>query len=119
MAENVIKVKSFDFAVRIIKLYKTLATEQKEFVLSKQLLRSGTSVGANVREALNGQSKADFIHKLSIAQKESDESLYWLELLKETHYITEIEFNNLSADAIELLKIIRSIILTSKSKRNP
>jgi len=84
---NVIKDKSFKFAVRIINLYKKLIAE-KEYVLSKQLLRSGTSVGANVREAQNAQSPKDFIHKLSISQKEADESLYWIELLKETNYIT-------------------------------
>lgn len=83
MSKNIIKDKSFKFAVRIINLYKKLIAE-KEFVLSKQLLRSGTSIGANVREAQNAQSPKDFIHKLSISQKEADESLYWIELLKET-----------------------------------
>jgi four helix bundle protein len=86
MSENVVKHKSFLFAVRIVNLYKLLVNERKEFVLSKQLLRSGTSVGANVREAINAQSSADFIHKLAIAQKECDETLYWIELLKETEY---------------------------------
>lgn len=85
--------------------------------MSKQLLRSGTSIGANVRESQNGESKADFIHKLAIAQKETDETLYWLELLKETDFIAENEFQSMHADAVELLKIIRSIIITSK-KRN-
>ncbi|WP_366937409.1 four helix bundle protein [uncultured Flavobacterium sp.] len=83
--------------------------------MSKQFLRSGTSVGANVREAINGQSKADFIHKLAIAQKECDESIYWLELLKQTKYISETEFISMNNDASELLKIIRSIVMTSKS----
>ena len=92
-----------------------LNSERKEFVMSKQFLRSGTSVGANVREAINAQSKADFVHKLAIAQKECDESLYWLELLKETKYINETEFISMSDDAVEILKIIRSIILTTKS----
>lgn len=87
MKDNIIKTKSFSFAVRVVKLYKILTTERKEYMISKQLLRSGTSIGANVREALNGESKADFIHKLAISQKECDESLYWLELLKETNYI--------------------------------
>ncbi len=95
-------------------LYKYLNSEKKEFVLSKQLLRSGTSVGVNVRESQNAESKADFIHKLAIAQKETDESLYWLELLKETNYIAEDEFQSMQSDASELLKIIRSIIVTTK-----
>jgi four helix bundle protein len=117
MSESIVKNKSFAFAVRIVKLYKILSNERKEFVISKQLLRSGTSIGANVREAVNAESKADFIHKLAIAQKECDESLYWLELLKETTYLNENEFNSIKADAAELLKIIRSIIITSKNKK--
>lgn len=87
MSKNIIKDKSFKFAVRVVNLYKMLSNERKEFVMSKQLMRSGTSVGANIREAQNGESKADFIHKLGIAQKEADETLYWLELLKETKYL--------------------------------
>ena len=116
MGDSVLKKKSFEFAIRIVNLYKLLASDRKEFVLSKQLLRSGTSIGANVREGLNAQSKADFIHKLSISQKECDESLYWLELLKETNYITESEFFSMNTDATELLKIIRSIILTTRQR---
>jgi four helix bundle protein len=112
---NVIKDKSFEFAIKIINLYKEL-TNKKEYILSKQLLRSGTSIGANIREAQNGQSKADFIHKLSISQKETDETLYWLELLKETNYISENEFKILHNECIEILKIIRSIIITTKKK---
>ena len=112
--ENVIREKSFKFAVRAINLYKVLSNERKEFILSKQLLRSGTSIGANVREAVNAESSADFIHKLAIAQKESDETCYWLELLHETGFINEPEFISLCSDASELLKIIRSIILSSK-----
>jgi four helix bundle protein len=112
--ENVIREKSFKFAVRAINLYKVLSNERKEFILSKQLLRSGTSIGANVREALNAESNADFVHKLAIAQKECDETCYWLELLHETEYINESEFNSVHNDASELLKIIRSIILSSK-----
>lgn len=95
-------------------LYKYLKNEKKEYILSKQLMRSGTSIGANVRESQNAESKADFIHKLAISQKEADETLYWLELLKETDYITREEFDSLEADASELLKLIRSIILTTK-----
>jgi four helix bundle protein len=114
MGVSIIKNKSFSFAVRVVNLYKLLSLERREFVLSKQFLRSGTSVGANVREALNAESQADFIHKLAIAQKECDETLYWLELLKETNFITEMEFKSIHYDTIENLKIIRSIILTSK-----
>jgi four helix bundle protein len=91
-----------------------LVAEKKEYIMSKQFLRSVTSVGANVRETVNAQSKPDFIHKLSIAQKECDESLYWLELLKETNYISEIEFESIYQQNNEVLKIIRSIIITSK-----
>lgn len=102
------------FAVRIVNLFKILQAERKEFVMSKQLLRSGTSIVANIREALNAQSKSDFIHKLAIAQKECDESLYWLELLQATNYIKEVEFESMRNDNIELLKILRSIIISSK-----
>ena len=112
--ENVIKNKSFRFAVRVINLHKVLVNERKEFVVCKQLLRSGTSIGANVREAMNAESNADFIHKLAIAQKECDESCYWLELLHETEYINKSEFESMYNDSSELLKIIRSIILSSK-----
>ena len=104
MSENIVKSKSFAFAVRTVNFYKIL-NERKEFILSKQLLRSGTSVGANVREAINGQSKADFIHKLSISQKECDESIYWLELLKATNYINEKEFNSMYDMQLSYLKL--------------
>ena len=112
--ENVIREKSFKFAVRAINIYKVLINERKEFIISKQLLRSGTSIGANIREALNAESNADFVHKLAIAQKESDETCYWLELLNETGFINKTEFNSMNNDASALLKIIRSIILSSK-----
>lgn len=114
MGESIIKTKSFDLAVAAVGCYKYLVAEKKEFVLSKQFLRAATSVGANVREAINAQSKANFIHKLSISQKECDETMYWLELLKETNYITENEFNSIHQQSNEVLKIIRSIIITSK-----
>ena len=107
--------KSFLFAIEIVGLYNVLA-ERKEFVLSKQVLRSGTSIGANVRESEHAQSKADFIHKLSISLKEANETEYWLDLLYETKYITQIEFENLKPKIIELLKLLTSIINTSKSK---
>ncbi|WP_165024471.1 MULTISPECIES: four helix bundle protein [unclassified Dysgonomonas] len=112
---NIVKDKSYKFAIRIVRLYKFLTNDRNEFVLSKQLLRSGTAVGALVREAQNGESKADFIHKMGIAQKECDESIYWIELLKDTEYIKEYEFRTIHNDATEILKIIRSIILTSKN----
>ena len=114
MKENVIKNKSFAFALRTVKMYQFLCEQKKEFVMSKQFLRSITSVGANVREAVNAQSKSDFIHKLSISQKECDETLYWLELLKETNYISVDEFKSIYPQCEEVLKIIRSIIITSK-----
>lgn len=118
MSESIIGNKSFEFAVKIILFYKKFSQENKEFVLSKQLLRSGTSIGANVREALNAQSKMDFIHKLSIAQKECDETIYWIELLKETNFISENEFIDLKTSATEILKILRSIIITTKNNLN-
>ena len=117
MRENVLKTKSFSFAVRVVDLYKYLQTEKKEFVLSKQLLRCGTSVGAMVREAEQGESKADFIHKLSIALKEINETLYWLELLNETAYLSQQQFESINADATELIKLLISIIKTSKKPK--
>ena len=107
------KNKSYQLAVEGIKVFKLLQ-ERKEFILSKQFLRSVTSVGANIREAVNAQSKADFIHKLSISQKECDESLYWLELLKDSDYLSEDEFRLIHFQTTEVFKIIRSIIITSK-----
>ena len=97
-------------------MYKYLKTEQKEYILSKQILRSGTSIGAMVREAEFGQTLPDFIHKLSIAQKEANETQYWLELLKETDFITINQFESLNTEAIELLKIITASLKTAKSK---
>jgi four helix bundle protein len=117
-SDNIIVDKSFDFAVRIINLYKILCKEQKEFVISKQVLRSGTSIGANVREAKNAQSRADFIHKMAIAQKECDETCYWLELLHKTEFIHEAAFESVHDECTTLLKIIRSIILTSKNNNS-
>jgi four helix bundle protein len=116
MNESVLKNKSFCFAVRIVNLYKYLCEDKKEFVLSKQILRSGTSVGAMVREAEYSESKADFVHKMAIAQKEINETIYWLELLKETEYISNKEFESISADAIEIIKMLTSSIKTAKSK---
>ena len=116
MANNFLKDKSLAFAIRIVNLYKYLAEENKEFVLSKQLLRCGTSVGAMMREAEHSESKPDFIHKLSIAQKEINETLYWLELLLATKYLTLKEFNSINEDAVELIKLITASLKTTKSK---
>ena len=112
--KNIIKEKTFAFAIEVVNLYKVLA-EKREFVLSKQMLRSGTSIGANVREAEHAQSKADFIHKLSISLKEANETEYWLDLLYETKYLSEIEFQNIKPKITELLRLLTSIIKTSKN----
>ena len=116
--KSILKDKSFLFAIRIIKLYQHLTEMKKEYVMSKQLMRSGTAIGALVREAQNAESTKDFIHKLSISQKECDESIYWLELLKATDYIEEQEFESLNNDANELLKMLRSSIITSKQNNS-
>lgn len=112
---NVIRDKSFDFALRIVKLYKFLI-QNNEYVLSKQLLRSGTAIGALVREAEHAESTADFVHKMAIAQKETNESDYWIELLSRSQYLNEEQFISLSADIKEIHKIIASIIITTKNK---
>jgi four helix bundle protein len=116
MGKSILREKSFMFALQIIKLYKFLFEEKKEFVLSKQLLRSGTSVGANIREAQNAQSPKDFIHKLAISQKECDESLYWLELFHQSRYITDMVFEEYSIQVTEILKMLKSSILTTKQR---
>src|SRR5690606_41347974 len=116
MRENVVKTKSFAFAVRVVKLYQYLCEQKKEFVLSKQLLRSGTSVGAMVREAEHAESKIDFKHKMSIAQKEINEVMYWLELLQATNYLSDEQFKSMHKDAEELIKLITSIIKTTKNR---
>jgi len=113
--DNIIQIKSYDFAIRIVKLYKHLSQEKKEFVLSKQLLRSGTSIGANVEEAIGGQSRKDFYAKLTISYREARESHYWIRLLKDTEYLTSKEADSLLFDIDEILKIIGSI---QKSIRN-
>lgn len=118
MSDSIVGRKSFEFAVKIVNFYKKFSVEKREFILSKQLLRSGTSVGANIREGINAQSKRDFIHKLSIAQKECDETIYWIDLLFETNYIQKEDFDDLKNDATEILKILRSIIKTSKANNS-
>ncbi len=118
MKENIVKSKSFGFAVRIVKLYQYLCEQKKEFVLSKQLLRSGTSVGAMIREAEHAETKNDFKHKMAIAQKEINETIYWLELLKETNYLSVEQFESINADAVEIIKLITVIIKTTKTNIN-
>jgi four helix bundle protein len=118
MKSNILKEKTFAFAIRCVKLYQYLVETKKEFVLSKQILRSGTAVGANYRESQNAESTNDFIHKLGIAQKECDETMYWLELLQATELIEQKMFDSIYNDATELLKMIRSAILTVKGKKN-
>ncbi len=118
MGKSVLKEYSFQFAISIIKLYKNLIDSKKEFVLSKQLLKSGTSVGAMIREAQNAESRNDFIHKLAIAQKECDETMYWLELLEESNYVEFNEFSTIHDSASSLLKMLRSSILTAKQTHN-
>ena len=114
--DNLIHVKSKQFAVRIINTFKYLQTEKKEFVLSKQMLRSGTAVGALIKESEFAQSRKDFLNKLYIALKEANETQYWIELLFETEYITKMEFDSLSTDCLELVKIL--VAITKKLKEN-
>jgi four helix bundle protein len=113
--DNIIISKSYSFALKVIEVYKQLITG-KEFVLSKQLLRSGTSVGANVHEAVASESKKDFIHKLGIAVKEARESLYWLHLLKDSNYLSAVQAIELETNCEEIIKILNSIILTTKER---
>ena len=118
MKEIIIKTKSYAFAIRIVRLYQFICNERNEFVLSKQLLRSGTSVGALIREAEHAESKSDFKHKLSVAQKEINETIYWLDLLKDTNYLKVEQYESIKNDAVEIIKIITSIIKTIKSAIN-
>jgi four helix bundle protein len=114
--ENPIVEKSYAFALRIIKVCQALAEEKKEWVLSKQLLKSGTSIGANVREAVQGQSKADFISKMSISLKEAHETEYWICLLRDSNFLLQQESNSLLKDVHELIAIITAIVKTSRTK---
>jgi len=114
MNDSILKQKSFSFAVKVIYLYKCLCDDRREYVLSKQVLRSGTSIGAMIRESEHSESKADFIHKMAIAQKEVNETFYWLELLKETKYISTAEFESLNNDAVEIIKMLTATIKTAK-----
>jgi four helix bundle protein len=119
MSDSIVKTKSYELAILGVNFYKYLVLEKKEFVMSKQFLRSITSVGANVREAINAQSKLDFIHKLAIAQKECDESLYWIELLRDTNYVEEKDCSDIYQKASEVLKILKSIIISTKQNLRP
>ena len=114
MKESILREKSYQFALRIIKLYKYIVADKNEYVLSKQILRSGTSIGANIEEANQGQSKADFIHKLSIAQKEAFETDYWLRLLRDSEYLTGAQADSLLNDCRELERLLTTSIKTAK-----
>ena len=115
MKNNIVVDKSRDFAIRIVNLYKYLTSEKKEFVLSKQLLKSGTSVGANIKEAIRGQSRADFTAKMNIALKEISESEYWLDLLHATGYLENKEFESVNEDCKELIRLLFAIVKSSKA----
>ncbi len=116
--ENVIAKKSYLFALAIIKTYKKLTSEQKEYVLSKQILRSGTAIGALVREAEHAQSKADFLNKMNIALKEANETIYWLELLRDSNYLDKNESTSIISESDEILRILVSIVKTTKKSLN-
>ena len=112
MRKNVLKDKSFDFALRIVKMYKYLTNVKKEYIMSNQLLRSGTAIGALVREAEHSESKADFIHKLSISLKEANETEYWIDLLHQSGYIEDENYKSIIEDTREMLRLLISIIKT-------
>ena len=113
---SILHTKSKSFALRIIRFYKYLTEEKREYVLSKQLLRSGTSIGANIRESKNAQSDTDFVHKLSLALKEADETAYWLELLFESDIIDKVEYDSLYNDLKEIIAMLTSTVKTMKNK---
>ena len=118
MKKSILKDKGKQFALRIVRLYKHLCSEKHEWVMSKQLLRSGTSIGANIAEAFYAESELDFVHKLAIAQKEDGETIYWLELLYDSDYLTDKEFESMNTDAVEIMKLLTSSIKTVKEKLN-
>ena len=115
MKENITASKAVNFAIKIIGLYRILVEEKKEYVMPKQLLRSGTSIGALIREAEHAESKADFLHKMNIALKEANETFYWLLLLYKGDYISEAVFNQYNNDSLELVKLLASIVKTTKA----
>ena len=114
MKESILSEKSFNFAVRIVKVYRYLCTQKNEYVLSKQLERSGTAIGALLSEGVFAESKVDFVHKYGIAQKECNETIYWIKLLYATEFINQKEFESLTSDATELIKMITASIITAK-----
>lgn len=117
MKENIVLEKSFDFAVRVVNLYKYLTQKKKEYIISKQLIRSGTSIGANVTEAQRGQSKADFTAKMAIALKEAYETEYWLGLLFKTEFLSQKEYENINKEIKEIISILMSICKTAGEKK--
>jgi len=118
MKESLVYNKALNFSIRIVNLYKYLSETKRESIMSKQLLRSGTSIGANVSEALSAESTADFIHKLAISQKEANETHYWLTLLEKTGFISNEEYNSIQKDCEEIRKMVISIIITTKKTHN-
>lgn len=117
MKKNIIKEKSYEFALKIIQTFQQIVKEKNEYVLSKQLLRSGTAIGALVSESEHAQSKADFINKMNIALKEANETYYWINLLKDSKYIPVESYNFLSSDFHEIISILAAIVKTSKSSK--
>jgi four helix bundle protein len=117
MKENIVKTKSFGFALLVVKTYQHLTTEKKEFVMAKQFLRSGTAVGALIRESEHAESKADFIHKLSISLKEANETEYWLDLLHQSGYLEMERFVSIKSEIESILRLLTSILKTSKLKK--
>lgn len=118
MKSNVLKDKSYLFAIRIVKFYQYMKEEKKEFIISKQVVRSGTAIGALIKEAVQGESKPDFIHKLSIANKEANETRYWIKLLRDTGFIATNEAESLILDVEELIKLLVAIIKSTKASIN-
>ncbi|MDO4865288.1 MAG: four helix bundle protein [Clostridia bacterium] len=118
MNDNIVRDKSFAFAIRIVRLCQYLKDDKNEYVLSKQLLRSGTSIGANIVEALDGVSRNDFLNKMGISLKECSETLYWIELLYQTDYLTQTQYDSIRSDGLELRKILASITKTKKDSRD-
>lgn len=116
IVKSVVYDKAFDFAVRIVNLYKYLTTDKKEYIMSKQVLRSGTSIGANIKEALQGQSKKDYLSKMNIALKEASETEYWLELLIATNYIDKNHSSSILQDCVEINKMLIAIVKTTKKQ---
>ena len=116
--KNIVYDKALDFSGRVVNLYNFLDQKGAAAVMSKQLLRCGTSIGANISESISAESDLDFIHKLAIAQKEAEETLYWLVLLKRTNFLTEVQYSSMNQDCVEIKKLLTSIIVTSKQKKN-